>query len=323
VNPDLADAVESLAGQGAFAPETARLLSRVARGELVSVQLELRALIYGGVLVAMSGVGLLLKDNLNRIGPLSITAALALVAAACLGWVAAHAPPFSWGEAPAKDLAFDYILLLGVLLAGADLAYFEAEFTPLGRAWAIHLLVVSLFTGALAIRFDSRLVFSLALSSFAAWRGVSMATLEGAFWPRSAQEDGLRANALLCGLLFLVLGSALARSGRKPHFEPVATHLGWALCLGAWLSGLGRAGPPGMAYALALLVTGVGLGAVSFARRRFSLFVMGVLGGYVGLSSVFLKCHPGVTLGFGWFLVTSGGVLVGLLLAHRRMGEPA
>jgi hypothetical protein len=321
VNPDVAEAIDRLESAGLLAPAPARLFARVARGDLLSLYAELRALLYAGVLLTMSGVGLLLKNNLDRIGPVAIAAALGLAAAGCFGWTARHAPPFSWGEEPSPNLALDYILLLGVLLTGADLAYVEAKFTPLGPAWAWHLLMVSVLTAALALRFDSRVVFSLALSSFAAWRGVSVASLESARW--SSGEAGLRVNAVGCGLLFLLLGASLSRTGRKAHFEPVATHLAWILILGTGVSGLGYLGSGGLAWALGLFLAGAGLAVVAFARGRFSLFVMGVLGGYIGLSALFLRSGPDATLGLGWFVLTSAGMLVGLLMAHQRMKKPA
>lgn len=319
MNSDVVSAVETLREGGVLSPSQARLFGRVARGELVSVRQELRLLLYAAVLVTMSGVGLLVGQNLERIGPVAVAAALALAAASCLAWVARHAPPFSWTEAASTHLAFDYLLLLGVLLAAADLAYVEAQFTPLGPAWAWHLLIVAAFTGALAVRYDSRVVFSLSLTSFAAWRGVSVSLLETAFWSWSGAFDSLRANAVGCGVLFLLLGAALVRTGRKPHFEPVAVHLGWIAILGALVSGIGTPGAAGAAFGAALFLTGGGLAAFAFAGRRFPLFTMGVVGGYAGLSALVLRGVSGDVVGYFWFLVTSLGLLGGLLLAHRRM----
>ncbi len=72
-----------------------------------------------------------------------------------------------------SHVAADYLLLLGVLLVGSDLAYVESRFRFLGPNWAYHLLVLSAIALAAAYRFDSRVVLSLGLSSFAAWRGLS------------------------------------------------------------------------------------------------------------------------------------------------------
>jgi 4-hydroxybenzoate polyprenyltransferase len=104
----------------------ANLFGRVARRELVSVRLEIRAALYAGVLLLTSGVGLFLKENHERIGPAAIGIAIGVGAAACLAWASRRSTPFTWGEAASAHPAFDYVLLLGALLFAADLAYLEA-----------------------------------------------------------------------------------------------------------------------------------------------------------------------------------------------------
>ncbi|HEY4589904.1 MAG TPA: DUF2157 domain-containing protein [Thermoanaerobaculia bacterium] len=325
MNPDVADAIPRLVEAGVLPPDEAPRLLRVARGELLSVHWELRALLYVGVLLITGGVGLLVKENLDRIGPVAIAAGIGLAAAAALGWVVRVAPPFSWREVPSPNLAFDYILLLGVLLAAADLAYVEVKFTPLGPHWSWHLLIVAVFAALAAFRFDSRVVFSLALSTFAAWRGVSAARFGTDLWWNAlwsgAAEDAVRWNAIACGALFAGLGFALKRSGRKAHFEPVAATLGWLLILGALASGMGEQifwWP----WTLGLLLAELGLAAGAFLVRRFPLFAFGVVAAYAALSRLVLD-GTADTLGCFWFFITPILVIVGLILTQRRLKEPA
>jgi len=321
MSPDVAQAVPELVESGILPPESAPLLLREARGELLSVHGELRALLYAGVLLIMGGVGLLVEQNLDRIGPLVVAAALGLAALAALVWVARKAAPFSWGEVASPNLAFDYILLLGVLLAAADLAYVEVKLSPLGAHWPWHLLIVALLTGLAAFRFDSRVVFSLALSTFAAWRGVAVGHFGSMLWAETA--EAVRWNAIGCGALFAVLGIVLARTRRKPHFAPAAVHLGWLLLLGGIGSGIVQSGGEGLAWAAVLLLVGCGLAAGAFRFRRFPLFAFGVLAAYVALSRLVVIGLDLEVLGCFWFSGTSVLVIVGLLLAQRRMKEPA
>jgi hypothetical protein len=320
VNPDVAQAIPELVESGIVPPEKAALFLRVARGELLSVHGELRALLYAGVLVITGGIGLLVQQNLDRIGPLAIAVALGLAAAAALYWVARTAPPFSWREVPSPNLAFDYILLLGVLLAAADLAWIEVEMSPLGAGWPWHLLIVAAGTGLAAFRFDSRVVFSLALSTFAAWRGVSASRLGSALW-RSG--GAVRGNAVACGVLFVVLGFALVRARRKAHFEPTAVHLGWLLLLGGLASGMIDDGRQALGWAGALLLAGSGLAFGAWHGRRFPLFAYGVVAVYAGLSRLVMEALDFEALGCFWFCGTSILMIAGLLVAHRRLKEPA
>jgi hypothetical protein len=198
------------------------------------------------------------------------------------------------------------------------------QFTPLGPSWGYHLLVLSLLAGALAVRCDSRLVASISLTTLAAWRGVSSSSLEHALWRSGGEASVVRINAVLTGLLFVVLGQAMARTGRKPHFEPVTAHLGWLLILGAILSGLFEHGDA-TAFRLAGLVVGLGLAFFAFHRGRFALFGMGLVAAYVAGSALVVDAVSDAFFGFLWFSVTGVGVLVSLLVAHHfmRKREPA
>ncbi|MEO7416354.1 MAG: DUF2157 domain-containing protein, partial [Thermoanaerobaculia bacterium] len=315
MNPDVANAIPKLVEAGALPPEGAPRLLRVARGELVSVHGELRALLYLGVLLVTGGVGLLVKENLDRIGPLAIAVALGLAAAVALVWVVRVAPPFSWREVPSPNLGFDYILLLGVLLAAADLAYVEVKFTPLGASWTWHLLIVAALTALAAFRFDSRVVFSLSLSSFAAWRGVSAARFGADLWWQT--ENAVRWNSIGCGLLFVVLGFLLKRADRKAHFEPLAVTLGWLLILGGLGSGMWESAS-WAGWGIALLLVSGGLAAGAYRARRFPLFAFGIVAGYVALSRLALEGLRLETLGCFWFFLTPLMVIAGLILAQRR-----
>ena len=323
MNPDVAGAVDALARSGTLTPNQALRFSRVARRQLLSVHGELRLLAYLGVLLVMAGVGLLVKDNIDRIGPVAIAVSLGLGALVCLGWVASRAPAFSRGEVASPHLALDYVLLLGALLIGADLAYVETQFTALGDAWPWHLLVVAIAYGVLAVRYDSRVVFSLALSTFVAWRGVSAARLERSLW-YSSDATAVRTNAVACGALFIGLGAAFRARRFKAHFEPVAAHLGCLLVLAAPLSALGDANPAGTVAAFLLGALGGGLAVFAYGRRRFGLFAMGLVGAYVGLSALFVQALSGsdaAILGFFWFTMTPIAMLAFLYVAHRRLKE--
>ena len=322
MSPETAAAVDVLQAEGHLSAEAALVLRRVAREELVSLHPSLRAMLYGGVLLTMAGVGVLLKQNLERIGPVAIALALATAAAGCLAWVARRAAPFAWGEQADSHLGLDYLLLLGVLLTGADLAYMEVQFTPLGASWPWHLLVVSLFALALAVRYDSRVVFSVALSTFAAWRGVSVSYL-GALWLWSDAQAALRANAIGCGVLYVLLALAMERSGRKPHFAPVARYMGWMLVLGGMLSGVDASSPEGRAWSLLLLATGLTLGGYALFRRHFGLFAFGLMAAYAALTALMFRLPHFDDFAFFWFFLSAGGILVALLAAHHFMKEPA
>jgi hypothetical protein len=319
MNPDVADAIPEMVRQGILEENAVPRLLRIARGELLSICPELRLLFYFGVLLTTTGVGLLVKDNYQHLGPITIAIIIGIGALASLGWAVRQAPRFSWEEVSSPSLSYDYLLMLGVLLASADLAFIEVQFTPLGAHWPWHLLIISVLMAAIAIRYDSRAVFSLALSTFGAWRGLSVSLIEKPIWHSS--DDTIRWNALACGLAFVLLGRFLLRTGRKPHFEPVAVHLGWLLILGALLSGTMRSGSTGNFYIAILAITSAALSWHGVRNKRFVLFVFGVMGIYIALIEWMFRLRLGDVADLFLVGLLSVALMAVLWKVHHRLKE--
>ena len=281
MSPEVANAIGVFTEKRILSPDQSATLLRVARRDLVSVRFELRALLYAGVLLTVSGVGLFLKENQERIGPVAIASLLAAAAAGCFLFVIRRSPPFSWSECKESHVAADYLLLLAVLLVGSDLAYVESRFRFLGANWAYHLLLLSVIALAAAYRFDSRVVLSLGLSSFAAWRGLS------ARFPLDSHVAGrpgeVRANALACGVLFLAAAFVSVRANRKAHFEAVFAAFGWLLLFGGLLSGVFQDGPGWPLWEIVTCGAAAAVIAFAYRFRRLFDFTVGVIGGYLAL----------------------------------------
>lgn len=317
----MATAVTRLEREGILAPEQARLFGRVARGELVSLSTAIHALLYLGVAAVTTGAGLLFRNEIENLGPLSIALAVGAAAALCLIWAARRSPAFSRGEVASPHLAFDYVLVLGALLAAGDLGFVESQFSPLGAQWPLHLLLVSLFYLALAFRFDSRTLFALSLTSFAAWRGVASTSVERAVFGFFDETDAVRLNALACGIAFTLLGRELAWRF-KSHFEPAAAHLGWLLILQAIAWGIDR-GPTAGLHRIALVAVGSGLAWFAWRGARFALFVFGILAAYLGLMVGLADAVDDSTAILFMIGVSSIALVFGLAAMHRRFPKEA
>ena len=321
VNPDVAAAIERLRGDGVLEDLPANLFGRVARRELVTVRLEIRAALYAGVLLLTAGVGLFVKENHERIGPAAIGVAIGVGAAACLVWAARRSAPFAWEEATSAHAGFDYVLLLGALLVATDLAYLETQFELLGPNWPWHLLAVAVFYGFLAYRFDSKMLLSLALVSFAAWRGIAVSV--GRTSLGSGDPARLRVEALACGALFVALGVAAARRQRKAHFEDVYVNAGLLLVFGGLLSGVfGNGGNRWGAWPFALLLVAASVAAVGFRAKRTLPFALAVVAAYLGLLRPIFGIRGSEAFPLLLAAVLAALALLFILFARRRMRVP-
>lgn len=321
MNPDVAAAVERLREEGVLTASQAGLFSRVARRELVSVRLEIRAALYAGVLLLTGGIALFVKENHERLGPAAIGLAIGALAAGCLAWAWRNSPPFSWGDASSTHAGFDYVLLLGALLVATDLAYLEAQLKLLGGNWPWHFLVVAVFYLLLAYRFDSKMLLSLSLASFAAWRGITVSLTRTSLG--AGDPARLRTEALACGALFVVLGVAAARRRRKASFEDVYVNAGLLLVFGSLLSGVfgGREVRWG-AWLLALLLVVAAVAAAAFRAKRTLPFALAVVAAYLSLLRPIFEIRGSEALPLLLAAVLAALGLFFIVLAHRRMRIP-
>ncbi len=318
MNPDVVAAVGRLREEGVLSEGQAAFFDRVARRHLVPVRLEIRVLLYAGVLLLTTGVGLFVKEHQRQIGPLTIASAIGLAAALCLLWIIRKAPAFSWGEAPSPNVAFDYVLLLGLLLLASDLAYVEVQFTLLGPAWTWHLLVVAVVYLAAAYRWDSRTILGLALTTLAAWRGISISLRYPSLGGGNVAD--LRANAIALGALYVGMAALSVLLKKKAHFEAVFANTGLLLPLAALLSGVFEDEFNWGVWLTALLAVAALLLWASYRLGRTAYFAEGVIAAYLGLLRVvFAPFHGEAALPFLIAALLAVCALALIVAAHRRM----
>jgi len=321
LNPDVVGAVARLRADKVLSGEQAALFDRVARRLLVSVRVEIRALLYAGVLLLTSGVGLLVKEHQGEIGPWAIAVAIGLAGAACLFWVNRRAMSFSWGEVPSPNVAFDYILLLGLLLFASDLAYIEVQFRLLGPQWAHHLLIVGAVYLVAAYLWDSRTVLGLALTTLAAWRGISVSLVSGSLW--NIHSDDLRENALVLGVVYVAAAALSVLLRRKPHFEAVFANAGLLLLLGALVSGALDDHAAWATWLAVLLLATIVVMWHGFRLDRSLYFAQGVVAAYIGLLRLLFQPfrHTQSSIPYLLAALLGLGVLFVIFAAHRRMQD--
>jgi hypothetical protein len=133
------------------------------RREVFSVYPELRICGWLGATLLATAAGLVVKNNLERIGPLALAIAMAVAAAACYTFVA-------WRRERAS-LIDDYVLLLGALLVSADVAFIESQFHLFDSEWRHHLLLLAFIHAAGAYSYGSRVLLSLSITALASWIG--------------------------------------------------------------------------------------------------------------------------------------------------------
>lgn len=307
------DALNDLEGAKILGRKQAALLRRIYSRELFSIHWEVRLLLYAGILVLTTGLGLLIAKHFASIGHLALLAAITLGCAGCFAYSLRRGGGFSSAQVPAPDAAYDYVLFLGCLLIGSLQGYLELRYQLLAEDWNWWLLASGLFYLLCAHYFDNRLVLSLALSTLGAWLGIKTSLLAGGMW-----EGALRGNALFFGALVVAAGAAQTYYDWKRHFLPVHLHLGVNLVLAALVAGVSSrsSGLPDLA---GLLLCGAASVLYAQRSRSFAFLLYAVLYGYLGVTVFVLERGrweiEGIIL---YFLVTAAALVSALIAFHRH-----
>jgi hypothetical protein len=305
--------IRDIHAEGAIDDATAaRALAR-DRGRIFSIHTELRATLYVGVLLVMTGVGIVLARNLERIGPLAIALAIALLAFMC-------ALPAVRSRLAGRVLsdASDYLLLLAVLLASANLAYAERQFTLLGDLWSWHLLLLAIVHAAVAYAFGSSLVLAAALTALVGWFGVGGSPGDALRFSYSSPELGGR--ALACAVVIAAWRYADRRARPGTAFSDVMDH--FATNLAFWGAVTWCLEWPWLAVGLPLLA------ALSYASVRRGLdtgreafLVYGTVYAGIGLCAAVLPRLHDVTVSLGFVLMVVCVAAAVLWQLRRRLRE--
>jgi hypothetical protein len=273
----LEEELRELRSTGALDEGAAAHAIALERRTRFSVFDELRATLYAAVALVITGVGILVKEHLDRIGP--VTLILALAAAGAAGYVPAIRAKLRGND---QTTVADYLLLLGALIVSADVGYVESQFHLLGANWARHLLVLAAFHAFTAYALNSPLALSVALTSFAGWFGIERGSGNLLPWNFATPELGLR--ALICSAVILAWRTIDERSNAarfREIFEHFAANLAFWGAVG-WCSNV-HMRPVGVVTLLLLAAIAV---RKAFRSGAESFAVYGVGYTALGLSLV-------------------------------------
>ena len=300
---------------GAIREEQFQKISALVRKERFSVFLELNFLLYLGVVSFVAGAGWTVRAYFANLGDVAIITPLTILICASFYYCFSRVQPYSRLQVESPNLGFDYILYLGCLLLGVELAYLETRFHLLETQWDYYLLFSALVFLASAYRFDNRFVLSLALSTLAAWFGIKTSRFE--FFELS----GVRIPAIAYGVIVIIAGGYLYREGIKKHFLQTYLHIATNVLLAALVSGVESKAAwwylPAALAGAAIAIWG------GMRYRRFAFVAYGIIYGYIAVSMRILAWPMGDSEVLTYFLFSGVLVLLGMILLARRIGRSA
>ena len=310
------DVLNELENQGILPAKQRADIAEVEQQRLFSLHWELRAMLYIGILLLSSGLGLLVYDNFDRIGHGALLAAIAVACVGSFVFAWRNRPEWTIDQTKSRSSFGDYALILSCLLFLTLEGYAQYAYNVFGERYGLVTLLPALLFLPLAYRFDHRGVLGMALTALVSWVGVTVRPLElyvkTNFFNRVTVFSAIGLALVLLGAAFL-----LDRKRIKPHFTYTYLTLAGNLLMVALLGGLFNFGEIRLWFAAGLAVACFVLDA--YARRGgfFVFLLMSVVYGYIGITYLFFHyLRPTNDDSYYWYFIITGIAAVYYLMSQ-------
>jgi len=225
---------ENLHTDGLISDESFQKIKQ--KQDLFSVHWEIKTLLYLGVLLLTSGLGLLIYENIDTIGHKFVLALIALICSGCFVYCFKTALSFSSEKVKSPNTSFDYILLLGSISFLTFIGYLQYEYRVFGTNYNLATLIPMLILFFTAYYFDHLGILNMAIANLAVWMGVSV-TPKALLLNRNFDNQTIIYTYLILGIMLLTGAYLTQLSNFKRHFKFSYQHYGVHVTFIALLAG--------------------------------------------------------------------------------------
>lgn len=211
------ETLKELLSKELISAEQFERIEAVHSKKVFSVFYDLRTILYLGILLFSTGIGLLIYENIGQIGHYASLGLLFLTMLGSFYYAFKKGVAYSNGSVKAPSPYYDYVVLLGCLLFISVLGYLQFLFGFLDESIQEATLVTAILFFLIAYRFDHVAVLSLAITAFASFWGLRVSFQH---WGASEifSQDNLKVAALIFGLTVSLIAIILDRRKIKQHF---------------------------------------------------------------------------------------------------------
>jgi hypothetical protein len=282
-----------------------------------SLYYELRVILYLGVLLFTSGIGLLIYKNIGELGHLLSIVTLGVLTIVCFAFAFTKAARYSNKKVEVATPYYDYLVLMGCLLFISDLGYIQFQYNVFQNNLEFITLITAIFFFIAAYRFDHLGVLSLAITALASFWGLTISPQKW-YSNNFFEMANLHNTAIVFGVVLSAVALVLEKKSIKAHFTFTHLNFGSLIFLTGTLSGIFINSNSYFGYLL-LLYAGCWL-AVYYANKRKSFlfllyaFVFGYIGTTFFLVDFVLKDDAAL---FYYFILSCGG-FVYFIIRYRN-----
>ncbi|GAB3950269.1 hypothetical protein GCM10028805_27970 [Spirosoma harenae] len=309
------DILNELTKKGILPAEQQVKVAEIEERKPFSIHWELRSMLYIGILLLSSGLGLLVYDNFDRIGH---GALLVMIALACVGsfyFAWRNRPDWKFSEAKSRSTFGDYALILACLLFLTLEGYAQYAYNVFGTRYGLVTLLPAALFLPLAYRFDHRGVLGMALTALISWVGVTVRPLELYFKTNFFDQDTVF-SAIILALILITSALLLEKRKIKPHFTYTYLTMAGNLLMVALLGGLFNFEGLRLWFAVGLAVACLALDQYARRDRSFFFLLMSTIYGYIGATYLFFHYLDLDDNAYYWYFIITGIALVYYLMSQ-------
>lgn len=294
---------------------------------LFSLHWELKTLLYLGVMLLSTGLGILIYQNIDTIGHQVILLIIASICGACFFYCFKQKLPFSRERVKSPGSFFDYALLLGSLSFLTFVGYIQFQYQLFGTNYGLATFIPMVVLFFLAYEFDHLGLLSLAITNLALWMGVSV-TPKQLLMSSNYDNQTIIYTYILLALLLLAADFAGRRFKVKEHFGFTYMHFGIHIGFIALLAGYFIHYEFGIAYLflLGVFALGVYIYREAVARQSFYFLMLTVLYGYIAISCLVMRAlfnagdgEGAFFLGFFYFIASAVSIIILLIRLNKKI----
>jgi hypothetical protein len=313
--------LNALIGKEIVSSEQASAIESFEAAKPFSIHWELRSILYLGIIIFSSGMGIIIYENIDTIGHQVIIAIIACLTAACFYYTFKNSLPYSNSEVKNPNKFADHVLLLGCTLFLALEGYLQFQYNVFGSRYGLAIIIPTIVFFGCAYRFDHRGALSMAVTGLASWLGLTIAPLS-ILSGNDFTEARLLITAIILGIVLVSFGWISDQKNIKRHFSFTYMFMGGNLAGIAALVGLFTHAPK-----IAYFVAGLALSGFFVLRSRSTqslvFLLMGVVYGYIIITyTIFSNLGDEAAFGLAsfYFLFSSIGVIFFLLNFKKFLG---
>ena len=317
--------LDQLHAKGILSDASFAKIKLADENKLLSVHWEIKTVLYLGVLLLSSGLGILVYKNIDTIGHQVILLFIALLCVGSFVFCIKNKLPFSSSKVASPNALFDYVLLLGCSMFIIFIAYLQYQYNVFGSRYGLATFFPMVLLFWSAYYFDHLGVLSMAITTMAAWLGITITPLR-ILEANDFNSARIIFTGLFLGMLLIFLGWISHRKNIKAHFEFTYTNFGLHIffisCLAAMFE-----------FELYLpwfvwLAAGVWFFYLkAFRQRSFYIFLVIALYAYIAVSFIFLNLIDrigsfglgSVYLAFLYFIGSAIGFIFLLINTNKKI----